>query len=332
VMVNPALRGMLLLQPDSKGKLLIELVRHAELHELMKRARSGRTTALGEIDLAGIKPRRLLIHATGLGRDGGGLIVVFVDVTDLRRLESLRRDFVANVSHELRTPVTAVRSAAETLRDSALKDPDPRAAIRFVDIIERNAERLQALIEDLLELSRLESKEFTLKKERIDLPTVASLVLGLFRERAERKGIRLAAEIPADLPALESDQRALEQVLANLVDNAVKYCQAGARVTLRAERAGVGLRLLVEDTGPGIDPSHLPRIFERFYRVDAGRSRDVGGTGLGLSIVKHLGEAMGGEVRVESTVAVGSRFSVTLPCNGGRPTDSVSRLENARAL
>jgi two-component system phosphate regulon sensor histidine kinase PhoR len=316
VMVNPALRAMLLLPPDTKGKLVIELVRHAELHELMKKARSGRTTALGEIDLAGIKPRRLLIHATGLGARGGALIAVFVDVTDLRRLESLRRDFVANVSHELRTPVTAVRSAAETLRDSALADPNPQAAIRFVDIIERNAERLQSLIEDLLELSRLESKEFTLKKERIDLPTVSSLVLGLFREKAERKAIRLTAQIAGEIPAITNDQRALEQVLSNLIDNAVKYCPTGSSVSFKAAREGERVRLSVEDTGPGIDPKHLPRIFERFYRVDAGRSREVGGTGLGLSIVKHLVEAMGGDVRVESVVGKGSTFVVSLPVRG----------------
>jgi two-component system phosphate regulon sensor histidine kinase PhoR len=312
VMVNPALRAMLLLGPDARGKLLIELIRHAELHELMKRARTGRTTALGEIDMTGIKPRRLLIHASRSG-DRGGLIAVFVDVTDLRRLESLRRDFVANVSHELRTPVTAVRSAAETLKDSALKDPNPAAAIRFVDIIERNAERLQALIEDLLELSRLESKEFTLKKERVDLNLVASLVLGLFRERAERKGIRLGAQLAPDLPAIYSDQRALEQVLSNFVDNAVKYCPAGSSVTLKGTPQGKAVRLSVEDTGPGIDPKHHARLFERFYRVDAGRSREIGGTGLGLSIVKHLVEAMGGDVRVESAVGKGTSFFVAMP-------------------
>jgi two-component system phosphate regulon sensor histidine kinase PhoR len=242
LLMNPALREMLLLGASDVGKLLIESVRHAELH-------------------------------------------------DVRRLESLRRDFVANVSHELRTPVTAVRSAAETLRDSALKDPDPRAAERFADIIVRNSERLQNLIEDLLELSRLESNEFKLKREKIDLPVVSGLVLGLFRERAERTGIQLSAEIPTGLAQVETDQRALEQVLSNLVDNAVKYCPQGATVKLRAANGDGSMRLTVEDTGPGISEAHLPRLFERFYRVDAGRSRDVGGTGLGLSIVKHMVEA-----------------------------------------
>jgi two-component system phosphate regulon sensor histidine kinase PhoR len=313
VMMNPSLRAMLLLGTDAKGKLLIEVVRHADLHELVDRARAGRTVALGEIDLPGIKPRRLLVHATGFAGEAGGLLAVFVDVTDLRRLESLRRDFVANVSHELRTPVTAVRSAAETLRESALADPDPAVPARFVDIIVRNAERLQSLIEDLLELSRLESKEFRLKKERVELPVVASIIMGLFRERADKKGVKLKVDLPGDLPALTTDQRALEQVVSNLVDNAVKYCPAGSSVTVSAEKTNGAVRVVVRDTGPGIDPKHVPRLFERFYRVDAGRSREIGGTGLGLSIVKHLVEAMGGQVTVDSAVGHGSVFSVTLP-------------------
>jgi two-component system phosphate regulon sensor histidine kinase PhoR len=313
VMMNPSLRAMLLLGTDVKGKLLIEVVRHADLHELVDRARAGKTVALGEIDLPGIKPRRLLVHSTGFAGEAGGLLAVFVDVTDLRRLESLRRDFVANVSHELRTPVTALRSAAETLMASALRDPDPAVPERFVDIIVRNAERLQSLIEDLLELSRLESKEFRLKKERVMLPVVTSIVMGLFRERAEKKGVRLKVDVPGDLPALTTDQRALEQVVSNLVDNAVKYCPSGSQVTVSAARSNGSVRVVVSDTGPGIDPKHVPRLFERFYRVDAGRSREIGGTGLGLSIVKHLVEAMGGEVTVDSTVGKGSAFSVTLP-------------------
>ena len=313
VTMNPALRQMLLLGADAKGKLLMEVVRHADLHELVKRARAGRTTALGEIDLPGIKPRRLLAHATALAGEAGGLLLVFVDVTDLRRLESLRRDFVANVSHELRTPVTAVRSAAETLRVSALRDPDPAVAERFVEIVERNAARLQSLIEDLLELSRLESKEFRLKRERVEVGVVAGIVLGLFRERADKKGIRLTASVPDDLPPLNTDQRALEQVLLNLVENAVKYCPPGSTVTLGARVEKGGVCVSVADNGPGIDPKHVPRLFERFYRVDAGRSRELGGTGLGLSIVKHLVEAMGGAVMVDSRVGEGSTFAVTLP-------------------
>ncbi len=313
VMMNPAFRAMLLLGTEAKGKLLMEVVRHADLHEIVDRARTRRTTALGEIDLPGIKPRRLLTHATAFTGENGGLLAVFVDVTDLRRLESLRRDFVANVSHELRTPVTAMRSAAETLRVSALYDPDVAVAVRFVDMIERNGERLQSLIEDLLELSRLESKEFRLKKEEVDLVVVVNIVLSLFRERAEKKGVKLGIALEEGVGPIITDQRALEQVVANLVDNAIKYCPPGATVTIASQKVPGAVRIVVRDTGHGIDPKHLPRLFERFYRVDAGRSRDVGGTGLGLSIVKHLVEALGGQVTVESEVGKGSSFALTVP-------------------
>jgi two-component system phosphate regulon sensor histidine kinase PhoR len=232
-------------------------------------------------------------------------------VTDLRRLESLRRDFVANVSHELRTPVAALLSAAETLRAGALSDPP--AATKFLDIVERNARRLQNLIEDLLELSKLDAQKYKPKKERIDLPSLFALVTGPLRERAERKAVRLMTRVAPKTPPLEADARALEQVLVNLVDNAVKYCPGAATITISAEPGEHGVRLSVADTGPGIEAKHLPRLFERFYRVDAGRSRELGGTGLGLSIVKHLVEAMGGEVGVESTVGRGSTFTVDLP-------------------
>jgi len=311
-LVNPALRSMLLVGADAVGKLLIETVRHAQLEDLLAAAREEPSEASRlEIELPGLKPRRLLVHAAPLSGDDEGLLFVLVDVTELRRLESLRRDFVANASHELRTPIAAVRSATETLRSGALHDPD--VAARFVDIIERNAQRLQSLLEDMLELSKLESNEFKLKRERVELGSVVPIVLALFRERAEKKAVRLGAELSRSASAVEGDARALEHVLSNLVDNAVKYCPAGTRVVVSASLQGDRIHLVVSDTGPGIPAEHLPRVFERFYRVDAGRSRELGGTGLGLSIVKHMVEAMRGKVWVESEVGRGSTFVVALP-------------------
>ncbi|MDB4943541.1 MAG: hypothetical protein JWP97_3075 [Labilithrix sp.] len=324
-LMNPALREMLLLRADLLGQPLLEVVRHAELKELLDRARTSRTPASGEVELGGLKPRRLLVRATaftqvGPARPSGrssdpksGLLAVFFDVTDIRRLESLRRDFVANVSHELRTPVTAVLSAAETL-DMVL-GKDPEQAKRFLAIIERNAARLQRLIEDLLDLSRIESRELKLRPERFAFEPFAVHLLGMFKERADKRRITLRPETAKNLDA-EVDRRALEQVLTNLVDNAVKYCPEGSSVVLHAEPlegAVRGVRLRVVDDGGGIEEKHLPRLFERFYRVDAGRSREMGGTGLGLSIVKHLVEAMGGSIDVVSKVGTGTTFDVTIP-------------------
>jgi two-component system phosphate regulon sensor histidine kinase PhoR len=222
----------------------------------------------------------------------------------------MRRDFVANVSHELRTPVTSIRSAAETLIDGAANDP--AASQAFIGIIDRNAQRLQQLVEDLLDLSRIESRGFRLSLEPVDLKPLFSQVLGLFRERASKKNVLLEERCAGDVPKVRSDRRALEHVLTNLIDNAVKYAGAGSHVWVSVATSAEVVTVSVGDNGPGIDERHLPRIFERFYRVDAGRSREVGGTGLGLSIVKHLVEAMGGTVSVESKLNHGTTFSFSL--------------------
>lgn len=308
---NDALREML--QPGSPGivgQRPLALIRNEELNEAVMRAcREGSSSRL-ELTLEGLFPRTLAIRVTPLGKDLPGSAAVFNDVTELRRLEKVRKDFVANVSHELRTPITAIRGYAETLQSGALKDAE--MAPKMVEIIHRQSERLSELVEDLLELSRLESREVQLKIANVPLAVAASRAAETVKPKAAGKNIHLELQIPPALVA-RGDERAVEQVLLNLLDNAVKYTPAGGRVDVFGTLEEGRCVVRVKDTGVGIEPKHLPRIFERFYRVDKGRSRDMGGTGLGLSIVKHLLGAMEGEVKVESQPNVGSVFVIFLP-------------------
>jgi two-component system phosphate regulon sensor histidine kinase PhoR len=239
----------------------------------------------------------------------GEVLLLLRDVTEAKRAEAMRRDFVANASHELRTPVAAIRAAAETLLAGALSDPEN--ARRFVEVVARHAERLALLTDDLLDLSRIESGQWKMVLGRVELAGLARGVLDLHADRAAARSLHLVHDVPEDLCA-RADPGALEQVLVNLVDNAVKYTPGGGTVTLGARREESEVVLSVADTGAGIDRHHLPRIFERFYRVDPGRSRDQGGTGLGLAIVRNLTMAQGGEVGVESGSG-GTRFWVRFP-------------------
>lgn len=307
-LTNPALREMLLLGAEVRGKRPLELLRSADLNDLLGQVADTGEPGAAEIEVGELKPRRLLVHATPLA-DLGGTLAVFVDVTDMRRLESLRRDFVANVSHELRTPIATVLSAAETLRGGGVSG---EPAKEFLEIIDRNAHRLHQLVEDLLDLSKIESREFKLELQSMKVEEIAERLLPLYTERAEQKRVRISVNVAPDAH-VRADRRALEQVLSNLIDNALKYTSEGSTITLSSAVRDGQVLVSVADTGPGIEAKHLHRLFERFYRVDAGRSRDVGGTGLGLSIVKNLMEAMGGTITVESRVGRGSTFTFSLP-------------------
>ncbi|MEZ4431912.1 MAG: ATP-binding protein [bacterium] len=307
-LVNRA--GLLLMEVDEPpiGRAFAEVVTTPRIHQALERALAGETRTV-QMDLEAEERRQLLVRVTPQ-RAGQGAVVVLHDVTRLRRLETMRRDFVANVSHELRTPVSVIRLNAETLRDGAMNDP--RNGPRFVEALLRNAERLSDLISDLLDISRIESGKYPLHTASVSVGQVVQGVVDSVEQLASEKGTTLVVDADRALEA-HADAKALDQVLVNLVQNAVKYTPPGSRVEVVAQPAGERVRIEVRDDGPGIPPEHRARIFERFYRVDAGRSKHMGGTGLGLSIVKHLVAQMEGSVGVMENTPRGAVFWVELP-------------------
>ncbi len=306
VLTNAALTK--LVGADVVGRRLDAAVRSAALQEAVERANAGATLEI-DFDVTSAGHRRTIAAQLAPLRGRDGVVAVLHDITQLRRVEKVRRDFVANVSHELRTPLTAIRGFAETLVDGV---PDEAMRARFIQTIHFNAQRLHALVEDLLQLSHAESPDSELEIVPIDAVELARGVIAGLESRAAEKvqELELVVEGRADLAL--ADPRALDQVLVNLVDNAIKYTPDCGRIEVRAKREAGCVVLEVKDTGPGIPEKHLDRIFERFYRVDKGRARAQGGTGLGLSIVRHLVARMGGEVSVRSTVGEGTTFVVRL--------------------
>ena len=285
------------------GFTVLEISRSSDLAEAARRALEGSPKRL-EIQLG---QRTWVCHLVPLLR--GEVLVLLRDVSQARMADATRRDFVANASHELRTPVSAIAGAAETLLSGAMDEP--AQARTFVEMIARNAERLARLTNDLLDLSRIESRQWPVRLEPVSVEVTARRAVEVCAEPARRKNIELRVEIPDGI-AVIADARALEQVLVNLLDNAVKYTPEGGRATVSAAAQGDSVDMEVADTGPGIERHHLPRLFERFYRVDPGRSRGSGGTGLGLAIVKHLVQMQAGEIGVD-TGEGGTRFHVRLP-------------------
>lgn len=315
-LTNPSARGLLQL-PDapsgsSAGPTILDANRSPLLLALANRGLSGER---GAEEIALQNGRQILVRTAPLSsNEVKSAILVFNDVTDLRRLEAVRRDLVANVSHELRTPLTAIRGYAETLQNGGLQDQVHAA--EFISIIHRHAERLSRLLDNLLELSRLEAGSRPLKREPVGLAPVIQRSLDAVRPKALTRQVELTVNVAAG-PELLADGEALEQVLVNLLDNAVKYTPQAGNVRLTAlpetDERGTRWHIKVTDDGIGIERVHLSRVFERFYRVDSGRSREMGGTGLGLAIVKHLTQAMGGKVGVESDPGRGSTFWLELP-------------------
>jgi two-component system, OmpR family, phosphate regulon sensor histidine kinase PhoR len=302
-MLNDAARKMLGVQSSLVGEPLLEFVRVPELHALVERT----DDASAEVQLPN-GPRALVRAARTFGREGR--VLLLEDVTNVRKLETVRRDFVANVSHELRTPVAVIRANAETLLAGA-KD-DPQMSAKLIDGLHRNAERLARILADLLDLSRLDAGQYRLEVAPVDVRSVTDQSLSAVETQAKARNVTLDIAIPPQLH-VRADAKALDQILVNLIDNGVKYTRPDGHVWVEARDVGDAIRIEIRDDGPGISDKHRERVFERFYRADASRSREAGGTGLGLSIVKHLVESMDGTVGVEPNTPSGSVFWLRLP-------------------
>jgi two-component system phosphate regulon sensor histidine kinase PhoR len=323
---NRRAQELLELPPEEEcvGRPLIELTRYPDIHALLRHVKDqGDTqrTLIEEMVLKGGRQNTLQVSATRLLNEAeegtNAFILVFHDVSELKHLERVRRDFVANVSHELRTPLAAIRGYSETLLTSALEDPE--ASRRFLAIIERHAERLGRLVDDLLTLSDLELGRTALQRTAVDVRELVDRVFEVLREPAQRGNILLTQDLSEDTPLLDADPDRAEQALLNLVDNAIKYTSAKGTVAVRARllpghEGGRNLvELAVVDSGIGVPTADLERLTERFYRVDKARSRQLGGTGLGLAIVKHIAQAHGGSLRIESEVNRGTTVYLCLP-------------------
>ncbi len=316
LLTNPALRELLSLKTIKVGATPLELVRSSDLQEIVNEVLDGKVFLEREIEIyRGVDRRYLRIHASPLKAEGElqGSVLVFYDLSQEKRLEAMRRDFVANVSHELKTPLAAIQGYTETLLSGALKDES--VAQGFLKKIEQNSGRLNSILQDLFDLSKVESGRYELKLEKVSIAPLLEELQSVFEKVIEEK--KIGFKITGDLNlTLWCDIQALSQVLSNLIDNAIKYSESEDEITLSITSQAQGILFTIQDTGAGIAPEHLPRIFERFYRVDASRSRQLGGTGLGLSIVKHLVLLQGGKIWVESELGKGTCFYVLLPQKG----------------
>jgi two-component system, OmpR family, phosphate regulon sensor histidine kinase PhoR len=321
--VNPALERMFgVTRMEARGRPCSDVFRHPQLDTLLSTVLAKRIDKEDEIIL---HPSGRCLHieasVTACDRENDACaVLVFHDITELRRLENIRKDFVANVSHELRTPLTSIKGYIEALLDGAKDDPD--TSTKFLDIILKQSDRLNLILEDLLQLSKIESGQVLFKREPLHIQSVIERTLAMIKPIADKKGHRLLSLVDDDLPAVLGDEDRLMQVLSNLLDNAVKYTPEKGTITVAAHPVwddaeqttiAMAVELSVTDTGIGIPEGDRPRVFERFYRVDKARSRDLGGTGLGLAIVRHIVEGLGGRVWVEGNVPTGSRFVVRLP-------------------
>ena len=327
ILVNQMAQTMFKLPPDTSvlGMSTVEVSRHPEMHALIREVVGSDTRDALHRELTLGDDRWFAVNAAGLEDSRQkllGYVLVFHEVTELKRLERIRADFVANVSHEMRTPLTAIQGYAETLLHNPPRDAGMER--QFLNIVARHSERLGRLIDDLLALSDLEMGNVNMRMQEVGARPLLDRGLDLFSDQADKKRIRLRAEVPADAPDILGDEDRLQQLLINLVDNALKYTPENGDVLVTARRPPAtngeppaGVALTVSDTGCGIPEKDLPRLTERFYRVDKARSRELGGTGLGLAIVKHIVHAHGGDLKIDSEIGRGTRVSIYLRCAAG---------------
>jgi len=310
---NPGFADILGLDvPPQSGRALVEVVRQTELIEAVRKVLKGEPRVETEIVTGTLHQHYFAVTVAAVrAADTSGAVIVLHDITELRKLERVRRDFVANVSHEFKTPLTAIQGFAETLLAGALDDPQNR--LRFLEIILEHSRRLARLTDDLLKLSKMDADRLELEIRRIGVSQFVESCIETTQRPAAEKDLRISVNLQQPLPDIAADRRRLAEVLQNLLDNAMQYTPAGGQIMVGASADGAEVTFTVSDTGIGIPQADQSRIFERFYRVDVARSREVGGTGLGLSIAKHLVEAHGGHIWVESEVGQGSQFHFTVP-------------------
>jgi two-component system, OmpR family, phosphate regulon sensor histidine kinase PhoR len=314
VFCNAAFRRAVNIESTAwEGRPVVEVIPNADLLDYIEQMRTGDAPVTSELVVGSVRTKSFAVTVTPIRSNGAaaGSVMVLHDITELRRLERARRDFAANVSHEFKTPLTAIQGFAETLLSGALEDKENSR--RFLHIIRENAMRLGRLTDDLLKLAQIEAGKLELRLQPVAISEVIAPCLETTRPQADQKKIVLEADCGPDLPTVNGDAVSLQQALQNLIDNAVRYSPPGGRILVRAYIEGSSLVISVTDHGPGIPKTEQERIFERFYRADAARSRESGGTGLGLSIAKHLVEAHKGRIQVQSEVGVGSTFSLLLP-------------------
>src|SRR5688572_3879885 len=313
-LANRAAQEMLRVDASAASRSYLEVIRHPDIAAQLTRALGGEDAGSQEVALSRDPGRTFIARAAPVsGTGGGGAVLVLHDITDLRRADQIRRDFVANVSHELRTPLTAIRGYVEALLDEdADGAADAESTHKFLEIIARHTTRMERLVKDLLRLARLDARQEALEMARCDVRQIFSGVIADLAPGIEAKCQRVAINVPQDATQVDGDPAKLHDIVRNLVENAVNYSPDGADVTLEASRVNGKYTITVADSGPGIPQADLARVFERFYRVDKSRSRP-GGTGLGLAIVKHLVELHGGEARAENAARGGAVFTVTLP-------------------